>query len=393
MSKSKEKGFFRLFFAWLWGWIKGNPFKTVVILAAVAVFGLFAAYEVMHLTSQPGFCRLCHAKEGAGPQTEFDTWTKGVHALNGVECLDCHSKQPGAWGYFRAKLGGMYDLGAQAILSEERKNELLGAYEGNPLKKAKLVPSTVCMHCHSDEVYQENIDKHWMTFGGVAMRELDSLTNPEFRTARNMIDIMNDPVKAGVEPNHGMHIALDISCAQCHVSASHSGQFIGNTSMQYCFDCHDQQRSEGNSPVENDDCASCHVTQENLQAGTVAAEFGIEGAEWYMKDLTCSGCHADAFDIPTKESCVDCHEDGYDTMMVDWQTSFDKQKAVALAFIKENIPNQEFMTPMKLEIFHQYRVLYDIVEKDGSRGVHNPDYVMEILDNMDNMRRAFNSLR
>jgi nitrate/TMAO reductase-like tetraheme cytochrome c subunit len=61
----------------VWTFVKGHPIITamcVCVFAVVgAVAGTFVTYEIAHATSNPTFCKLCHAEEGTGPLTEYDT--------------------------------------------------------------------------------------------------------------------------------------------------------------------------------------------------------------------------------------------------------------------------------------------------------------------------------
>ncbi len=383
---SKIKGLFK----WIGNFIKKHPVASVVILLAVVVVATFATYEAMHLTSNPKFCKLCHDKDGTGPLAEYATWSKNVHAYNEVECLDCHSIQPGAVGYVRAKVeDGLYDLVMEFITSKEHKLEKLSEYPGNPEASAKLVRASICMHCHTDEVNRDNRDKHFMTFAGVAMRKLDTVKNPEFREIYGMADLLEEPVSSGVEPNHAIHINLEVPCAKCHDSAAHSGDFIAKPSMQTCWTCHDEMRAGGANPAENDDCMKCHVNQAGIQEGTVAQKYGVEGERWVMMDLGCESCHPDPFVRPTKESCIDCHDEGYADIMVSFQEAYDEMRADASAFYMGNLEKRSGMTPEKRAIFNEYEKLFDLVDRDGSRSIHNPDYVTNIFGRMDELKAEF----
>lgn len=372
------------------GFIKRHPLMSVIILVAVLVALTLVSYEVMHLTSKPEFCKKCHPKEGTGPLAEYDTWSKNIHAANGVECLDCHSIQPGAVGYIRAKMGGLYDLAMEIALSDEKKLEMLSKYEGDYEHSAKLVPWNVCLHCHSTEINEKNREKHFMTFMGVAMRQLDKVKNPEFLNSRGMNDILADNNLAGVNAKHSVHIYQKIECARCHEKVAHSGEFRSPLKMQTCFTCHDEMRATGATPPENDSCETCHAGQVGIQDGNVAQAYVEDGSRWYMRDLGCSSCHEDPFVRPTKAVCMNCHDDTYQDLMVTFQDDYNTMFEEANKFYMDNLPNESKMSEDQRKAFNTYKVLFSIVTKDGSKGVHNPDYITQIFDKLTAIRDEFN---
>ncbi|GAB7140114.1 hypothetical protein RsTz2092_00620 [Deferribacterales bacterium RsTz2092] len=402
---SKVKALFFWALKLVWAFVKSHPLWTLLIVCVCAVFYAVLLYEALHLTSMPTFCKLCHPQQETGPFSEYHTWSKNVHSLNNVECLDCHSSQPGALGYMGAKMGGLYDLAMHVYLNKDEKLERLQHAELN----RDLTKAIVCMHCHSDSANEDNRKDIFMTFGGVAMRELDAVVNPSFRQQYNLIDIENSPVRAGVEPNHAMHIAQGVNCATCHVKVAHSGEYKAKLNMQTCFTCHDEKRDkDGAEPVANDDCERCHVNQVALQEGVIGdkelADKTIEwkskhvktkagrdspSARWYMRDLGCQSCHADPFEHPKKEDCNSCHSEGYGDMMTDWQADFDERSDKAIKFLRDNMPSRKRMNAEKLAILAKYETTFDLILKDGSRGVHNPDYVSAVFDKLDKLQKDF----
>jgi nitrate/TMAO reductase-like tetraheme cytochrome c subunit len=375
------------------GFIKRRPIVSLFIVLLLLVAFTGASYELMHYTSEPEFCKKCHPNEGSGPLAEYYTWTKNVHAANGIECLDCHSAAPGAWGYMKAKMGGLYDLFAEIILSKETKLAKLSRFDGNPEESAALVQATVCLHCHSDQTNQSNRERHFMSFAGVTMRQIDRVKNPEFRTMFGLRDILLEPAPQGSDPNHGLHVSENsVLCADCHVKVTHSGSYYSTIDMQACFDCHDGKRAEGKAPADNDDCVTCHATQVSVQAGTVAENFGVTGDEWEMASITCFDCHETAFDRPTRESCENCHEEGYADLKDMIQETFDEQLAQADKFWSSQVKERASLTSAKREHFNSYETLLNILKKDGSRGIHNSSYTDKIFEHLQTLEDEYNAM-
>lgn len=386
----KKKGIIRSFFSWLFSFIKRRPLISIAIFAVIVVVGLVGTYEGLHLSSEPEFCALCHPEEGTGVLAEYHSWEKTVHAANDVKCLDCHTIQPGIMGYAHSKaVVGLHDLVYQFLLSKEKKIENLSRFQNDKEHAAELVGANVCLHCHSDSVNQENRENHYMSAFGVTMRGLDTIVNPEFRESKNAIDILTEPVRVGVEPNHAKHVEMEVACITCHEGLGHSGQFRGSmTSMDTCFTCHDEQREKGLNPVDSEDCSTCHVQQPQMQEGTLGNELGIIGIRWEMADLTCDSCHMDAFDRPTPESCMNCHDEGYDELMIGYQEEFEQNMAGAQKFYAEALEDYHKMTPGQRELFRNYDLIYRSIKEDGSRGVHNPEYYGKLYFYLDGQEKA-----
>ena len=380
----------RRVFGRIGSFIKKHPIAALVIFLIIITAGSVAAYETMHYTSSPKFCKLCHPKEGTGPDTEYYTWTKSIHSFYGIECIDCHSKRPGLTGYIKTKVqDGLADLVMAFAISKEHKIENLSRYIGDTEASAKLVPVEICLHCHSDKINKEHRKKYFMTFFGLAMRELDTVEYANYRDLYDMPDLLKDKVTNGVEPNHAVHINLEVPCVKCHGSPTHSGEFHTKSNKLICFTCHDEMRAGGHNPADNDDCVRCHEMQANLQEGTVAEKYGVTGERWYMADIGCESCHPDPFVRLTKEHCANCHDDDYPDIMEAFQQNYEVAFEAANSFYKEILAELPRITPEKRSIIVDYRKLLNIAERDGSRSVHNPDYMSAIFDRLSELEQEY----
>jgi nitrate/TMAO reductase-like tetraheme cytochrome c subunit len=360
--------------------IKNDPVVFVLIICVLIVGGIFANIQAFHLSSEPKFCAQCHPKQSVGPLSEYYTWNNNIHATAEVECLDCHG-DPGFVGYFKAKLGGVKDLYGEFFKSYEHKIDVLQEGATNKEYAAELVPNERCLFCHSDSVNKET-RKTTMMSVGVKFRTIDQVKNPGFRKSFGQPDILTEDVKIGVRPNHKKHIeSVRLNCVDCHLGVAHGGEFRNTPKMETCFDCHAEKRAENNmitAPKEND-CVACHVMQKSVQEGNLVK--GIDGDRWYMADLSCEECHKDAFTKPNTDTCANCHEDAsYASIMIDtqkaYQENFDKLQTKYKALFNERLE----MTPGKRALFNEFQDLYKILLKDGSKGIHNPEYFDMIFD-------------
>lgn len=277
--------------------VKRPLLSLIVLVVGLAVFA-FANYEIIHYSSSPGFCRMCHPGTTTGPLSEVHTWEKNIHAKAEVSCLDCHGK-PGALGYLVAKMGGLVDLYGEIFKSKEHKMEILKEAHEDPKYAAKLVPNETCLFCHSDASNKKTRAETFMSIG-VHFRMLDGVVNPEFRKSKGLTDIIEEGVKPAtdVEPKHKSHIAAGITCVDCHLGVAHSGEFQTKTKMKTCFKCHDKLRP-GKMPA-NENCSACHRKMDRV-APTEPISFGSGDSAVkfdhmkHLKNVQCSDCHTKLF--------------------------------------------------------------------------------------------------
>ncbi|MEJ2519323.1 MAG: NapC/NirT family cytochrome c [Desulfuromonadales bacterium] len=255
---------------------------TIISVVFVIVFG-FINIQILHMTSEPEFCHLCHPAQGFGPLAEVDSWEHSAHGEAGVSCLDCHGR-PGVFGYVKAKLGGLKDTYMQLTISKEEKLEILS----NPSED--LVPSWHCLYCHSDEgnkMVRENTRGPMQL---VNMRMLDNVVNPEFRERRGLADILQDDFVGGTHFDHSMHIEeFGLTCRDCHFGVVHNPA-TATDRMNFCLTCH---ADAGDDAPQMNDCNVCHEAQLAMNEG-VGGE-GVEDMPSMMfgddVGMFCTDCH------------------------------------------------------------------------------------------------------
>jgi len=366
--------------------IKKDPqtFALVVTLAIV-MFGV-GNVIIMHKTSTAEFCQTCHAEIVVGPRGEYHTWNMSVHSDADVSCLDCHG-EPGIAGYLYAHvINGMKSLKSEILNSEETIKKNLSHYASDIVAAEHAAPQESCVFCHSDEGNKE-IHRNNVMKIGPAMRHMDNFHNPEYRKKFGLADIMTDDVSVGVKPNHKKHLEAGLTCMNCHLGVAHGGKKHNLPEMKTCFTCHDEKRKEVKSIPANDDCAACHTLNKKVQEGTLVKD--VEETRWYMADLSCTECHKDAFTKPNTNTCSKCHDDAsYGTMMIEIQDAFMKKLNPVVEQRDKYRAKREHMHPEKLALYNEYNKLVRILEKDGSKGVHNPEYFDAIFEKVAEMEEA-----
>ena len=367
--KSKLMDFF--------GWCRRHLLLTTV--ASVLLLGAFTfiQIEVLHMTSEPEFCALCHPKHGVGPLAEVDSWEHSGHAEAGVSCLDCHGR-PGPVGYMKAKMGGLKDLYMQFTISPDEKLEILS----NP--HPELVPEEQCLFCHSDEGNASYRENHKGPMEIVHMRLLDSVVNPDFRNRKGLPDILTDTSVGGIHFDHELHIdGFELTCRDCHFGVVHNPE-VKTSRMLACTECHEGE----DSAPQMADCTTCHESQLAMNEGRGAE--GVKGgmSMMYEAKINCTDCHsavAQGIYRPSAASCTDCHDAGYAEVFGEWR--LDTKQALSSASllraeVETALTDADKRGRNTAEEWNTYkRALRNLnfVRDDGTNGVHNIDYATEIL--------------
>ncbi|MCX6583800.1 MAG: cytochrome c3 family protein [Candidatus Aminicenantes bacterium] len=159
--------------------------------------------------------------------------------------------------------------------------------------------------------------------------------------------------------SHFIHLkGQGLSCVRCHSNEKKHGQLV--ISKQGCMDCHHQGISGGKQP----ECKNCHGAQEAVYFSRV--DFSTFKVPNPMSGgVACVDCHMDEKNRllrPGKAVCSKCHEKGYEAMFDEWQGS----GLELLKKLREKVQAEKLGKGERA-----YEVLM-LLEKDGSKGIHNP---------------------
>ena len=363
-------------------WCRRHLILVTVLTLVVIVGFAYVNIQVLHMTSEPEFCHLCHPAQGFGALAEVDSWEHSGHAEAGVSCLDCHGR-PGVFGYIKAKMGGLKDTYMQLTITPEEKLHILE----NP--DEDLVPSEQCTFCHTDAGNVAYRQKHKYTMQVVEMRMLDSVKNPEFRERKGLPDIMKDTFVGGTHFDHSFHIeSFEMECNSCHFGLIHRAQSKSDR-MNMCLVCHAE--NEGSSAPQLADCQTCHQAQYDMNLGKGAKEVAGDESLMWAADVTCDGCHTGAQSgqfRPTSETCANCHEEDYVGIFNDWAGE-TKSRMEELKLIRSEVElllkEADKRKRTTTDAWKRYeKALYNfrLVRNDGTNGVHNNEYANAILDSV-----------
>ncbi len=290
---------------------------------------------------KPENCLTCHKAEDIEKIKEFDH--KGI-LKDKTSCSNCHKSSNGKKEVKQERCNLCHHL------KPERKEE----YTDTELHKVHTIDHTVdCVMCHGIIVHDFKI-----TFSENCLdchKTIKTLKTTRYRN-RSFPHLRHKKV---------------VKCDYCHSKKkeTHGQLLIGSSSCRKCH--HTQKKIE---------CSKCHSIPNRIQNGLSIA--GISGVGGYKTNtIDCKACHKKLTEKSSlnriKERCAKCHEDEYKNFVTEWQS----QTLETIKEIEKNIKEAKAGKNSKAkELIKEAQKLLYYVRADGSKGVHNPDYVEEILD-------------
>jgi hypothetical protein len=80
-----------------------------------------------------------------------------------------------------------------------------------------------------------------------------------------------------------------------------------------------------------------------------------------------------------KDKCLDCHEQGYDEILLEWQNSIKELVSDLESSLKETKALK--LSPAQQAEIQKMEQILQKVKLDGSLGVHNFSFIEEFLTN------------
>lgn len=316
-----------------------------------------ASDSSVHMKLDISTCYLCHITDIISkkePERCLDCHLSNINTIeeydhsgvlkNKIPCSNCHKPE-----HKREEVKQ-----ERCDLCHHKKEEKKEEFTSTKLHRIHTFVHTVdCAMCHSDIIhtykaaFSDNcLDCH---------KEIKTLKTTKYRN-------QSFP--------HLRHKSV-AKCETCHSKKKeiHGKLIIGDAS---CRSCHHSQK--------NIKCSKCHSIPNIIQNGLSIA--GFKGVEGYKSNtIDCKACHKKVKEpsslVRIKEACAKCHEEEYMDFVDEWQTSTMKTIKEVEKKIKEAKSGKN--AKAKQLIKDAQKLLY-YVRADGSKGVHNPDYIEEILE-------------
>ncbi|RMH72620.1 MAG: hypothetical protein D6675_04295 [Gemmatimonadetes bacterium] len=167
----------------------------------------------------------------------------------------------------------------------------------------------------------------------------------------------------GISFSHERHVVKhDLPCQKCHSNMRQHGELILN--RKKCLNCHHQEQKEKT-------CKDCHEEADAFFYGTTTLVADAE-PDLMAEVLDCYSCHSGKggkIVRPSGQTCIDCHDDGYDELLEEWQGNIQTllseittlRKQVNVKALNESQKKQLTRIDQKIAA----------VDQDGSSGMHN----------------------
>jgi predicted CXXCH cytochrome family protein len=196
-------------------------------------------------------CLNCHAQDAMTRH-----WSTGIHAANGVRCIDCHQVHAPS-GQSAHLVPARFDT---ATKDAQRAN--LVSPETNAIVESRAASTEACLRCHRTEGAQLSMPYH-------------------------------HPLREG-----------KMSCADCH--DPHGGSAGRNLRVsnvnELCLRCHAQYRGPFayQHPPVSEDCLNCHTPHGSPNTNLLTVS---EPALC----LQCHSGHHNGASLPLADRCTNCH--------------------------------------------------------------------------------------
>ena len=204
----------------------------------------------------------------------------------------------------------------------------------------------------------------------------DRISLPEFDKINNIVPGECSNCHSGIElrtakifgwdfPHYKHLIGKELTCKKCHSNEAVHGQLV--IKKDDCMGCH-------HNTANQKTCTDCHTVQKDIYEGKIEhLTFSIRNV--MADDVGCSDCHVSENEEiirPTGKKCSDCHEEGYEELQTEWMSSTD----ILMEKLKAKITKENSKKGSRA-----YEIFY-LLQKDGSRGVHNPELYEKLINDV-----------
>lgn len=178
---------------------------------------------------------------------------------------------------------------------------------------------------------------------------------------------------------HELHIKnVGAQCTDCHYAVRHdrTPRPTNRPHMEACFSCHSQTKSP---------CEICHPLQHGFYSGSADLAGRDLPSTMYQNRVECLNCHGlgEKYQfLEIKGKCLACHQEAeeyYQIMLANQQEVFKK-----INDLEQLLENKKTKKLKKQEQEAVYRIQnkLSLIKMDGSKGVHNPQLVDAILEDL-----------
>jgi len=400
-------------------------FLLFVIFVCVIIPSVYVSMRA----SDPEFCLSCHYEK-----PYYESWKDSTH--NDIACIECHpnlrAKMP---VYFIKNILGTYSMNPHAnvetktclkchdkkeLFSDKKKlidkkafshqTHLSGKLRGVELRCSSChshivqgnhntVEETVCFNCHfkgaspADSITgcdschgtpKNTVSHHGFSFThdkylklGVSCGECHTqITEGTGKLVEGVCHKCHvEPAKQpGHEELHKIHVKeMGVDCFECHSTIKHGNIKMVKTFEVSCSDCH----------------SNMHNPQKALYMGVGGKGIGDYPSRMFAAQVTCDGCHtnvknnikssftSESTHYQNPKACVNCHQEGYDSILYDWQKGFKNILNYVNGRINKARRKSKATTVTGKEIIKTAKYNYDLV--NTGKAAHNVEYGIKLM--------------
>lgn len=325
-----------------------------------------------------------------------------------LKCTSCHASD--SLVHMKLDITTCYLCHTDGIISKEESDRCLDCHSKD-IEKIKdydhsgiLKDRTPCSNCHKPDHEREVVKQERCNL----CHRLETKEKEKYTTSKlhkiHTFDHTVDCAMCHTGITHSFKPAFSENCLDCHKEIktlkttkfrNRSFPHLLHTSeaVAKCEYCHSKKKeTHGKLLISEASCRTCHHTQKSIECSKChsipnriqngLSIAGLKGVEGYKTNIIdCKACHKKLTEPSSleriKESCASCHEEEYKDFVTEWQTSTME----TMTKIEKKIKGAK---PVKItqanELLKEAQKLLYYVKADGSKGIHNPDYIEEILD-------------
>lgn len=350
--------------------------------------GKGVSHPVPNIMLEKGLsCKGCHIfhEETGGKVIKSETLTSKAQA-----CESCHGRGFGRimkdWEISTEKklsrIRSIYARASQELkrtknAQKEKAQKMLeeAAFNIDIVDRGKSV--------HNVEYSQELLSASYNKVVE-ALRVLGSSYEPEaFLAVAKVVPTQCYNCHAGIEEINMQIFGLDfphqrhlieqkIQCSSCHSNVRKHGEFIAT--KQGCAVCHHKDVKK--------DCTVCHQLQKTFYEGGQLNGHNIPKDIMFEAEAECIDCHLgpqNQIFRSDKNKCLNCHDEDYRDIFIEWQDSVKNLVSSMKTSIKEK-KKLSLSVEEKAQLLNMEQTIRKI-EIDGSSGIHNYSSIEEMLTN------------
>ncbi|MFC1838145.1 cytochrome c3 family protein [Thermodesulfobacteriota bacterium] len=330
-------------------------------------------------------CKDCHTDA-------YDSWKASRHASiftasdTSPECMECH-----VTGINDFTPPEEYSVGCEACHGPGKEHI---AGDGNPDKIVSSNSADICGRCHSNKQSGENSKWIKRYRPGMRLSEVEGL---------DLISVDSEKLPPAI---NNMHPAMTYNMwfASGHSKKPDRNIKVGAMDWEdpvSCVACHNPHHSNNlyQLRMKRDKlCISCHLQDEVLKGRGAK---GIEETRNLHTPTPCFACHMtegnhlmkvlrpDSPDLAESrfDSCTVCHKVGSRQERADQMNDWEAWYRESMEPLQEDLKAIEIVLKGNPDLLNdELKVKMEdiksnlsIIIKDGSKGVHNLDYALEIM--------------